>query len=114
MDNRTRATRRRGRLEGLVVGLVVALILVCVLGLALVTMAPAEMYRPAPATIHPAPSDLWAPSGFVHIPPCVGHGKDCEMLSWADPTSPARTVPEPGTLALVFTAAALLTWRGKS
>lgn len=110
MDNRTRATRRRGRLEGAVA----SLLLVCLLGLALVAMAPAEMYRPAPATIHPIPSNLGAPIEFAQLPPCLGQGKDCETLQRLDPSSPTRTVPEPGTLALVFTAAALLTWRGKS
>ena len=93
-----------------------SLLLVCLLGLALVTMAPAEIYRPAPATIHPVPSGPGAPIGFVDIPPCVGQGKDCEVLHprWDDSQVPARTVPEPDTLALVAAAVALLTWRSKS
>lgn len=111
---------RRGRIEGSV-GM---LLLVCAIGAALVAATPAELYRPAPATIRPRPTGAPAPDVRVEIPPCIGGGKDCsepDAITLLPRTGPnlrplphlqhhANTVPEPGTLALIGAGIALM-WR---
>ena len=94
-----RRQRRLGRLEGSVA----ALALFALLGFGLIAAAPAELYRPAPATHHPTPRGEPARIQPVQMPPC-GPGKDCSDLDVV------RTVPEPGTLALIGAGLALM-WR---
>ena len=95
-----RRQRRLGRFEGSVCTLVV----VFTIGYVLVAATPAELYRPAPATHHPTPEGGPARIQNVQMPPC-GPGKDCSELDVV------RTVPEPGTLALVVAGIALMLWR---
>ena len=118
-----RRQRRLGRLEGSVGTLLV----VCAIGAGLVAATPAELYHPAPATQQPTPAGEPAPAVALDIPPCVGTGKDCTdpdegitLLPRSGPTPAplphlqheARTVPEPGTLALIGAGiASLLIWR---
>ncbi|MGL4263571.1 MAG: PEP-CTERM sorting domain-containing protein [Afipia sp.] len=112
-----RRQRRIGRLEGSV-GM---LALVCAIGAGLVAATPAELYRPAAATVRPLPQGTPAPDVRVEIPPCSGAGKDC---SPEDTTAPIlrepvvpqhhaapRPLPEPGTLALLGAGVAALAWR---
>ena len=120
-----RRQRRLGRLEGSVG----TLLLVCAIGFGLVSVTPAELYQPAPATRHPTPAGEAAPGIALQIPPCTGAGKDCSDI---DPegavtllprTGPqpaplpqtqhqAHHIPEPGTLALIGAGiASLLIWR---
>ena len=120
-----RRQRRLGRLEGSVG----TLLLVCGIGFGLVSATPAELYQPAPATLHPTPAGEAAAGIALQIPPCTGAGKDCSDI---DPdgavtllprTAPqpaplpqvqhhAGHVPEPGTLALICAGlASLLIWR---
>ena len=94
-----RRQRRLGRLEGSIA----TLALVCLLGFGFIAATPAELYRPAPATHHPTPEGGPARIQNVQMPPC-GPGKDCSELDVA------RTVPEPGTLALIGAGIALM-WR---
>lgn len=84
-----RRQRNLGRIEGSI-GM---LLLVCAIGAALVAATPVELYRPAPATIHPKPTGTPAPDVRAEIPPCIGDGKDC--------SAEINNVPEPGSLALV-------------
>ena len=117
-----RRQRQMGRLEGLVA----ALALVALLGFGLIAAAPAELYRPAPATYHPTPEGGPARIQHVQMPPC-GSGKDCTEVERDDAITllprtglapvplpqervPANTVPEPGTLALIGAGLALM-WR---
>lgn len=79
------------------------LLLMCAIGAVLVAATPAELYRPAPATHHPTPEGGPARIQNVQMPPC-GAGKDCSELDVV------RTVPEPGTLALIGAGIALM-WR---
>ena len=122
-----RHQRRMGRLEGSVG----TLLLVCAIGVGLVSATPAELYQPAPATLHPTPAGAAAPGIELQIPPCNGAGKDCSDI---DPdgavtllprTGPqpaplpqvqhhAGHVPEPGTLALIGAGLAGLIWRTKA
>lgn len=109
-----RRQRRMGRLEGSVG----TLVLVCAIGFGLIAAAPGEIYRSAPATLHPAPAGSAAPGIALQIPPCTGAGKDCAEVepdgagtvlprTGPQPAPPpqvqhqANTVPEPGTLALI-------------
>ena len=94
-----RRQRRLGRLEGSLA----TLALVCLLGFGLIAATPAELYRPAPATHHPTPEGEPARIPNVQMPPC-SPGKDCSDLDVV------RTVPEPGTLALIGAGLALM-WR---
>ena len=94
-----RRQRRLGRLEGVIA----ALVLVCLLGFGFIAATPAELYRPAQATHHPTPRGEPARIQAVQMPPC-GPGKDCSDLDVV------RTVPEPGTLALIGAGLALM-WR---
>ena len=108
-----RRQRRLGRLEGSVATLAIV---------ALIASAPAELYRPAPATHH-------RPARIQHVqmPPC-GPGKDCTevepdgAITLLPRTGPqpaplpqtqhqAGNVPEPGTLALVGAGLAAALWR---
>ena len=94
-----RRQRRLGRMEGSIA----TLALVCLLGFGFIAATPAELYRPAPATHHPTPEGGPARIQNVQMPPC-GPGKDCSELDVV------RTVPEPGTLALIGAGIALM-WR---
>ena len=114
-----RRQRRLGRLEGSAA----TLALVALLGFGLIAATPAEMYRPAPATHHPAPEGGPARIQAVQMPPC-GPGKDCSelddgavaLLPRFGPSPTPNTqhntnqVPEPGTLALIGAGIALI-WR---
>ena len=99
-----RRQRRLGRLEGSIA----TLALVCLLGFGFIAATPAELYRPAPATHHPTPEGGPARIQNVQMPPC-GPGKDCTEAEpdGAVPLMP-RTVPEPGTLALIGAGIALM------
>lgn len=127
-----RRQRRMGRLEGSVA----TLALVALLGFGLIAAAPAELYRPAPATYRPTPEGGPARIQHVQMPPC-GPGKDCTeaepdgavtMLPRTGPgaaahrpgpvplpqeRTPANTVPEPGTLALIGAGLAGMIWRAR-
>ena len=122
-----RRQRRLGRLEGSVG----TLLLVCAIGVGLVTATPAELYQPAPATLHPTPAGEAAPGIALQIPPCTGAGKDCSdidtdgAVTLLPRTGPqpaplpqvqhhAGHVPEPGTLALIGAGFASLIWRTKT
>ena len=94
-----RRQRRLGRLEGSIA----TLALVCLLGVGFIAATPAELYRPASATHHPTPRGEPARIQTVQMPPC-GLGKDCSGLDVV------RTMPEPGTLALIGAGIALM-WR---
>ena len=122
-----RRQRRLGRFEGSVC----TLVMVFTIGFVLVAATPAEIYQPAPATLHPTPAGEAAPGIALQIPPCTGAGKDCSDI---DPdgavtllprTGPqpaplpqvqhhAGHVPEPGTLALIGAGFASLIWRTKA
>ena len=112
-----RRQRRLGRLEGSVATLAI----VALIGFGLIASAPAELYRPAPATRGPARIQ------HVQMPPC-GPGKDCTevepdgAITLLPRTGPqpaplpqtqhqAGNVPEPGTLALVGAGLAAALWR---
>ena len=95
-----RRQRRLGRMEGSIATLAI----VALIGFGLIASAPAELYRPAPATHHPTPEGGPARIQNVQMPPC-GPGKDCSELDVV------RTAPEPGTLALVVAGIALMLWR---
>lgn len=114
-----RRQRRLGRLEGSVFTLVLA----CAIGAGLIAAAPAEIYKPAAATVHPAKTGKATGPMTTQIPPCVGAGKDCSalddeaLLPRNGPTPLRRdelqenTVPEPGTLALIGAGLAAMMWR---
>ena len=118
-----RRQRRRGRIEGAVA----ALSLACLIGFAMIAVAPAEIYRPAPATKHPVPEGGPATTQFAQIPPCLGTGKDCsdpdegvDLLPRVGPQPlprpghlEGRTVPEPSTLALIG-AGLVAAWRSRT
>lgn len=115
-----RRQRRLGRLEGSV-GM---LALVCAIGAGLVAATPAELYRPAAATVRPLPQGTPAPDVRVEIPPCSGAGKDCGPEDspapiLREPVVPQhhaapRPLPEPGTLALLGAGVAALAWRTRA
>lgn len=119
-----RRQRRLGRLEGSVG----TLVLVCAIGFGLVAATPGELYRSAPATLHPTPAGSAALGIAMQIPPCTGAGKDCAevepdgAVTLLPRTGPqpaplpqvqhhAGHVPEPGTLALIGAALGGLVWR---
>ena len=119
-----RRQRRLGRLEGSVATLAI----VALIGFGLIASAPAEMYRPAPATHHPTPEGGPARIQHVQMPPC-GPGKDCsefddgavallprtgpQLAPLPQERTPANTVPEPGTLALIGAGLAGIVWRSR-
>ena len=119
-----RRQRRLGRLEGSIATLAI----VALLGFGFIAATPAELYRPAPATHHPTPEGGPARIQIVQMPPC-GPGKDCSelddgavaLLPRTGPQSaplpqertPANTVPEPGTLALIGAGLAGIVWRSR-
>lgn len=96
---------RRQRILGRLEGSLGILALVAAIGAVLVAATPAEIYRPAPATVRPTPAGEESPRITVQIPPCTGEGKDC--------ADPVRTVPEPGTLALIGAGIAGMIWRAR-
>ena len=110
---RQRRQRRLGRLEGSVATLAI----VALIGFGLIASAPAELYRPAPATHHPTPEGGPTRIEHMQMPPC-GPGKDCSELDEGvitplphfspSPTPNDNQVPEPGTLALVGAGIALM------
>ena len=119
-----RRQRRLGRLEGSVG----TLALVLAIGAGLVAAMPAELYRPASATVRPDPIGHAAPDVRVDLPPCIGTGKDCtepepdgavtllprtgpQPAPLPQPQHHARNVPEPDTLALIGAAMAAALWR---
>ena len=121
-----RRQRRLGRLEGSIA----TLALVCLLGFGFIAATPAELYRPAPATHHPTPEGVPARIQNVQMPPCTGAGKDCSDIEGAvtllprtgpqlaplplpQERTPANTVPEPGTLALIGAGLAGIVWRSR-
>ena len=121
-----RRQRRLGRLEGSVATLAI----VALIGFGLIASAPAELYRPAPATHHPTPEGGPARIQNVQMPPCTGAGKDCTeaepdgavtLMPRTGPApvplpqerTPANTVPEPGTLALIGAGLAGIVWRSR-
>lgn len=133
--NRTRylppGSRRRQRRLGRLEGSVGTLLLVCAIGFGLVAATPGELYRSAPAPLHPTPAGSAAPGIALQIPPCTGAGKDCTevdpdgavtLLPRTDPQPAplpqvqhhAGHVPEPGTLALIGAGLAGLIWRTKA
>ena len=116
---------RRGRIEGSVA----TLALVCLLGFGTIAATPPELYMPAPATVRPTPEGGPATVHFANMPPC-GPGKDCSELEHdgaitllprtgpqlaplplPQERTPANTVPEPGTLALIAAGVAAALWR---
>ena len=121
-----RRQRRLGRLEGSIA----TLALVCLLGFGFIAATPAELYLPAPATHHPTPQGGPARIQNVQMPPC-GHGKDCSELDdgavallprtgpqlaplpLPQEQTPANTVPEPGTPALIGAGLAGIVWRSR-
>ena len=122
-----RRQRRLGRMEGSVATLAI----VALLGFGLIASAPAELYRPAAATHQPTPEGVPARIQHVQMPPC-GPGKDCTdvehdgavaLLPRTGPQlaplplpqerTPANTVPEPGTLALIGAGLAGMIWRSR-
>ena len=122
-----RRQRRLGRMEGSIA----TLALVCLLGFGFIAATPAELYRPAPAAHHPTPEGGPARIQHVQMPPC-GPGKDCTevehdgaltLLPRTGPQlaplplpqerTPANTVPEPGTLALIGAGLAGIVWRSR-
>ena len=119
-----RRQRRLGRLEGSIA----TLALVCLLGFGFIAATPAELYRPAPATHHPTPEGGPARIQNVQMPSC-GPGKDCSELDdgavallprtgpqlapLPQERTPANTVPEPGTLALIGAGLAGIVWRSR-
>ena len=123
---RQRRQRRLGRLEGSVATLAI----VALIGFGLIASAPAELYRPAAATHHPTPEGGPARIQHVQRPPC-GPGKDCSELDdgavallprtgpqlaplpLPQERTPANTVPEPGTLALIGAGLAGIVWRSR-
>jgi hypothetical protein len=100
-----RRQRRLGRLEGSVG----TLVLVLAIGAAVVAATPVEIYQPAPETVQPRP--MSAPSHFaaVPLPACTGQGKDCSTVQ--EGSDIVRTVPEPGTFALIAAGLAGIAWR---
>lgn len=121
-----RRQRRLGRLEGSIA----TLALVCLLGFGFIVATPAELYRPAHATHHTTPEGGPARIQHVQMPPC-GPGKDCSELDdgavallpragtqiaplpLPQERTPANTVPEPGTLALIGAGLAGIVWRSR-
>ena len=122
---------RRQRWLGRLEGSLASLALVLLLGLGFIATAPAELYQPASATHHPTPEGRAAQFQNVQMPPC-GPGKDCSelehdgaivMLPRTGPQlaplplpqerTPANTVPEPGTLALIGAGLAGIVWRSR-
>ena len=116
-----RGSRRQQRMLRRLEGSIATLALVLLLGFGFIAVAPAELYRPAPATHHPTPQGGPARIQHVQMPPC-GPGKDCSELDDGEVAllprfGPSPTpnvqhntnqVPEPGTLALIGTGIALM------
>ena len=109
---------RRQRMLGRLEGSIATLALVFLLGFGLITVAPTELYRAAPATYRPTPQGEPARIQNMQMPPC-GPGKDCSELGDGPSTllphfgpspTPNNTnqVPEPGTLALIGAGIALM------
>lgn len=91
-----RKQRRRGRIEGSVA----TLLATSAIGAALVAMTPLEIYRAARPT---RDGERGTAMHFAHapLPPCTDRqAKDC--MAMEDPE--VRTIPEPGTMALIGTA----------
>ena len=121
---------RRQRWLGRLEGSIASLVLVCLLGLGFAAATPAELYRSASATHHPTPQGSPARIQNVQMSPC-GVGKDCSELDdgavallprtgpqlaplpLPQERTPANTVPEPGTLALIGAGLAGIVWRSR-
>lgn len=91
------------RVKWLLLGMLIGAGAMAALAMYAAAIRPPELpYRPAAATREPAQMGEAAPKlARLDVGPCPADVKDCAVFP--DPT--VRTVPEPGTLALVGVAA---------
>lgn len=103
-------TLTRLRIKWLGLGVALGISTTAALAMHLAAIMPPELaYRSAAATLHPIPGPAHPPAPQVELPPCTGQGKDCsEVEPDAAAQGVARTVPEPGSLAMVGAGLAAL------
>ena len=103
-------TLTRLRIKWLGLGVALGISTTAALAMYLAAIMPPELaYRSAAATLHPIPGPAHPPAPQVELPPCTGQGKDCsEVEPDAASQGVARTVPEPGSLAMVGAGLAAL------
>lgn len=91
------------RVKWLLLGLLLGVGTMAALAMYAAAIRPPELpYRPAPATVEPPPTGEAAPKlARLELGPCPAGAKDCAVL----PDPAIRTIPEPGTAALVGVAA---------